>query len=551
MIASQPLATCTQDASLWQQLHTANDGPSRHNPSHTAITTGPSRTVQEFHANKAYRPCTTDHCLSFMVSHNELLQDRDATIRSYLIAPTNANTLNPLLTSPVTITPYAEHGDCAASCTHTWAGNEVAETLNTCSKNTDISYNLALSNLENLLRRCGSRKKSLVGQKSPGPCSSGPDEAFKEDDFATSQTESLEKKVRYFDNWRKKLNGVAKRAKGKSRSVIKKSISDRRYRTSWSKYTTHDRKERGRRGSLVPSLPVEYPELELLPGDMMTAAQIEAYVHDELEDEEMERQREELKAIFSAEVARRESSLAVMRQSAQNDVADRLNEEQIAPGPIELAYLTPTKCIAERTKARKSRKKAEYEAMKARSLMIARESRGKVDTGIPTQPQLDAHTNTKMIEESDTLSIEATIPRGGTNPTTTNALYDCQGQPGVGKKSTQAADMEVPKTDLGSSRFYDDCIMTPASDEVDYKEVTKYEDISPKSLEKGPFETWSPGNWEKYKDSTEAKVAFSRPLSFGHLRKSTDDFHVELEKMETLERKKVLRVAQEAWGNAS
>jgi hypothetical protein len=37
-----------------------------------------------------------------------------------------------------------------------------------------------------------------------------------------------------------------------------------------------------------------------------------------------------------------------------------------------------------------------------------------------------------------------------------------------------------------------------------------------------------------------------RPLRFGHLRKSTDDFHLELQKMEKLEREKALRIAKEA-----
>ena len=632
------LTACIQNSSHWQQqLHTAKDELNSHNLSPTDAVDCPSKTMPNFHPNEPYRFHTTDHCLPFIVSDNESLQRKNATIGAFLMLSTDTNALNPLPASPaspVAITPYSEHGDCGTGYINNQASDDVTEALNPHSKDTDISYNQILPNLESLLRCRSSRNKSQVSERAIDFSSSGPNEAFKEDDFAISYTESFEKKDKYFNNWRKELNGAAERAKVKSRSVIKNSIPDRRYPASWSKYSTHDRKERtgsagaedrvehtdfaiasvqdgaavchvnersnnayhyegddhesrrqvtkrsrfkewekkikyklhqmesvqtdmflgrtrGRRGSLVPSLPLEYPELELLSGDMMTAAQIEAYVNGKLEDEEMERQKDGLTAIFSTEAAKRESSFAARQQSMQNEVADRPNEEQIVPGSIKHDYLTPTKGIAERTEGRKSRKKTEYEAMKAILLMIARESAVMADTRIAsdTLPPLDARTNTKLIVEGCNPSIKDAMSNGGTSSKTKNALYNCQYHPGV-EKCTHGDDMKVPKTKLESSGFYDDCIVTLAADKVDYKEGRKYEEVSPKRLEKGIFGTWSPGNWERYKDSTEANVVCRRPLSLGHLRKSTDDFHLELEKMETLEREKVLRVAQETWGNA-
>lgn len=308
---------------------------------------------------------------------------------------------------------------------------------------------------------------------------------------------------------------------------------------------------RGRRGSLIPSLPVEYPELELLPGDMMTAAQIETYAKDQLEEEEILRQEEELKAIFSTHITSQGSIATARRPSKWKMEANNANTEQLAPESIELDNLTPTKSTAQRSEARKSRKKAVQNIIMPISFMRAREQARLVDTGSVTNdnPQLTGQRDVQNnVEQSFSKLIDSKIASIGTSSKTQSVFDNCKQHPQAAIESGDEEQyLNGTEAEIGSSGFYNDCIVNLAPDEAEHTESSRFEELL-KYPEKGIFGTWSPGDWERYKDSAEAGDA-TRPMDPGHLRKSTDDFHIELQKMERLEREKALRIAKEAWGS--
>lgn len=327
----------------------------------------------------------------------------------------------------------------------------------------------------------------------------------------------------FFERWEKKVKDKISQVE----SVQTDVVLDR----------TH-----GRRGSLAPSKPTEYPELELLPGDTMTVAQMEAYAKEKLEEEDMKRQKEELQAIFSTDIWRQESA-SNTRQPRVNTRMNRLQEKEVAPDELELDDLTPTKSLAERDVARKSRKLSG----KMLSTLSQPKPQGANDAGPRSQSARYIGAKTKVMEKA--LAIEEKIASWRAKAKKPSIALprslDCLD--GNMDNKHDDASWEGSKYGIGSSGFYDDCIVTPGSNNVYSTERNDFEATS-KWFEKGAFGTWSPGDWERYKIDGGAILPPRKPLDPGHLRKSTDDFHSELKKMERFEMENVLRIAEAAWG---
>jgi hypothetical protein len=93
-------------------------------------------------------------------------------------------------------------------------------------------------------------------------------------------------------------------------------------------------------------------------------------------------------------------------------------------------------------------------------------------------------------------------------------------------------EMDISMTlSIANPRFYDDCVPDPAVLDGDGMEM------KPKTGYKEKYSTWSGKDWEGYK--SHGTIA---------LRKSTDAVLDEFLAMERVEREKVLKVAEEAWG---
>lgn len=323
-----------------------------------------------------------------------------------------------------------------------------------------------------------------------------------------------------------------------------KKIKDKLYQLESVQTDVFLDRTRGRRGTLVKSMPVEYPELELLPGDMMTVAQIEAYAKKQKEEEEMKRQKEELQTIFTTEIEWRGAASRAKRESRASTERYHPKETPPAKETIELDYLTPTKSIAERREATKSRQYSREKHIRGTSSKMARQLEEKPDTGSTSKqhPQVTSQARMKgKVREGGQVAVEDRMTVKRASSKTPSGSLD-----GAVHFNTS---FDSEHEDEYLERSSADCIVTAVPDQEHYCRSGKSMGLTPSCLEKGGFGTWCLGDWVRPRDSSATVLSTRRPLSLGNLRKSTDDFHSELKKMERFETEKALRIVQVAWGD--
>lgn len=290
----------------------------------------------------------------------------------------------------------------------------------------------------------------------------------------------------------------------------------------------------GRRGSLITEMPAKYPDLELLPIEMMTTAQIEAQVEEQMAEEMAQRKEEELDTAFG-------KSAAMAGQSI-----DRPKKLKIAPEKMEMIDLTPTKSTKERRAARLSRKGWTLPK-------LSRQPTKRLDIGDRSNRLQQSYGPSvmKKSEVSDEMTIEERVAEWRARSEKPGGTLDGHVGSAEDGACDQKNDLPLEETPRGIAdpEFYDDFIVTSPADEG--ADGDGFEEVSPKSSTKDRFMTWSGKDWDGYKYNAGAMLSPRRALSTGTLRKSTDDFHGELQKMERFEMEKALRIAEEAWGSVN
>jgi len=399
----------------------------------------------------------------------------------------------------------------------------------------------------------------------------------------------------------------------------------------------------GRRGSRVLAHQLEYPELEILPMEVMSHAQIEQHVEEELEEDELQRKEDELDAIFGvtkrkapehepeAVVEKATEEIKSKRRSKKRDQTqtDRMEMDEIRPSRKKLSDESEDKADGRRGMSRKSTERLDGDPRKRRN------PAGKIDVRIRNQsieeeveakltivrtaterPPARSSPKAKHVEETvgtagmNASALDSQIaarlalkkkmedaqksgvrrgPRAKAKPAEISrpmpivAVTAPEEAATVSNETAKTvmdgsidndyqtvyhsdgSDMEYSEISISHAHYYDDCIVTsiptrdkPLNHEGDSSdETTDMEEV--KYGGKAKFRTWSGKDWEGYRavggyggverggvGAREPK----RSLSFGcmSLRKSTDDILGELEKMERLERERVMRAAEEAWG---
>ena len=102
-------------------------------------------------------------------------------------------------------------------------------------------------------------------------------------------------------------------------------------------------------------------------------------------------------------------------------------------------------------------------------------------------------------------------------------------------------EQETSRMSIADPKFYEDCLV--GSEDI---EADMLEEMLPRSVStKDKHRTWSGRDWDGYKSERR-----NRNMSLGSvfLRRSTDDHCFELEMLEKVERERVLKAADEAWG---
>jgi hypothetical protein len=95
---------------------------------------------------------------------------------------------------------------------------------------------------------------------------------------------------------------------------------------------------------------------------------------------------------------------------------------------------------------------------------------------------------------------------------------------------------------IADPKFYEDCLIDPLGD----GDADMLEEMLPKvGSKKDKSKTWGGRDWEGYKSERR-----NRNMSLGSvfLRRSTDDHCLELEVLERVEKERVLKTVDDAWG---
>lgn len=290
------------------------------------------------------------------------------------------------------------------------------------------------------------------------------------------------------DSWEAEMEASAARAKIKSRNIVKKSKPsgpDHRYPATWSRFPSHTPSERLSSASAVDNVDVkDFANLGKKDGEIVWCL-----AH---EDDGHHTELEYLK------------HKKTIRQIVQEKIDHEL-------------YRTDT--AVQQASSSKGRRG---------SLSMA---------GELEYPELEVLPLTLMTEEQNPEEAEKEFRERETKLRLMKASVD-----GSVDMETDEEEMKNSIMSIADPKFYEDCLV----DSVQDVDADMLEEMLPKiGSKKGKCRTWAGRDWGGYKYERR-----DRNMSIGSvfLRRSTDDHCFELEIMEKVEREKVLKAADDAWG---
>jgi len=369
----------------------------------------------------------------------------------------------------------------------------------------------------------------------------------------------------------------------------------------------------GRRGSTILGLESEFPELEILPVAIMSEAEIEALVHEQLEqeqadrrreearkkreaeEEELKRKEEELDAIFGGrkkKISKPESAIAKAKRAAEE--ARKAAEADGTPKSSSAKKSTKiTETTGESPGGVRSSKMA---AMTGESPQVfMKQPVGEAPVVEEEEERLDsAGMNTSVMEQQIAARLELKKKmeerrkaRGGRRgPVARKKPADQAMSPAIERTASPASGMDgsdhfsedetMVNSGLTSSqisiadpRYYADCIAAriftpspPPNDDADSEGSSSW-DGRKVSLVKKPsismsmsrkFGTWSGKNryrFSELKGEKTPRMVKSFTDMDGDVRKSTEDFRREVEKDQERARIMAINAAKAAWGGTS
>jgi hypothetical protein len=377
----------------------------------------------------------------------------------------------------------------------------------------------------------------------------------------------------------------------------------------------------GRRGSRFLGLQPEDPELEMLPIEVMTHAQIEAHVEEVLEEEELQRKEDELDAMFGVRKPKKPETPPPPPEEEKIEEQPKKRKKKrrvVEDDDNEMEATGDTEKLKSRSKLDKMGA-GEGSSTSKLDRMDAGESQSKLDKmgaggGSSKLDRIGAGGGSSKLDKMGAGPPKpAKVQRQPTPPMDTAGMTglqaDIDARAAMKKKAEERAkmtpeermdawrakqaerkakeSMPVPAADppavdgsmdsladapsdddlfndsclsIADPRFYDDCLVSPPTDEdpadrTDSETRNGLDDTSSDIQELPPrvdskkekFRTWCGRDWNWYKHN-DKMISPKRRLSVGVLRKSTDEFHWELERAEQEEREKVMKAVEEAWG---
>jgi len=289
------------------------------------------------------------------------------------------------------------------------------------------------------------------------------------------------------DSWEAEMEATAAKAKAKSRNIVKKSkpnLPDHRYPASWSRFPSHDRSERLSSASVVDRVDVK----DFAKLGKKDGEIVWCLAH---EDDGHHTELEYLKR----------------KKGILDKVKERIDHE---------VYRTDTQVQqASSSKGRRG------------SLSMAGELEYPELEVLPLSLTTAAQTPEEAGEGFQEREKKLKLMRANVDGT-------------VDLEAGEAVNGSI--VSIADPKFYEDCLVDPLED----GDADMLEEMLPKvGSKKDKSRTWGGRDWEGYKSERR-----NRNMSLGSvfLRRSTDDHCLELEVLENVEKERVLKAADDAWG---
>ncbi|KAF4637336.1 hypothetical protein G7Y89_g757 [Cudoniella acicularis] len=298
------------------------------------------------------------------------------------------------------------------------------------------------------------------------------------------------------DSWEEEMAATAAKAKAKSKNIVKKNKPtgpDRRYPAAWARFPSHTRGER----STSAGPPDQIQAIDFAVKSSENGNPI--WYHNERKNHLYHHDNDDHPS--HADDARKKGLKEKLERAIKEEINEYKNSGE-AP-------------VVEDTFGRRSSYHMNLK-MDFPELEI-------LPIEIMTAAQIDQEVGEEMAEKArkqDLADTDRGTVDGGVD-------FDMDGE---------QSPLKISEVSIADPKFYEDCIVD-----------SDIEEMLPKSDKRQKYRTWSGKDWDGYRYDCSRR---NRNISRGSmvLRKSTDDYHTELQIMEKLEREKVLKAAEEAWG---
>jgi len=289
------------------------------------------------------------------------------------------------------------------------------------------------------------------------------------------------------DSWEAEIEATAAKAKAKSKNIVKKSKPtgpDHRYPASWSRFPSHNRTERLSSASVV----------------------------------------DRVEAKDFANLGRKDGEIVWCL--AHEDDGHH----------TELEYLKRKKGVLDKVK-----EKIDHEVYRTDTQVQQQNSskgrRGSLSmAGELEYPELEVLPLSMINAAQNPEEAEKEFKERERHLKLLEADVDGSMDSGI------RGEMNESMLSIADPKFYEDCLV----DSFEDVDADMLEEMLPKiGSKKNKSRTWSGRDWEGYKSERR-----NRNMSFGSVfvRRSTDDHCSELEVLEKVERERVLKAADDAWG---
>ncbi|KAL2073267.1 hypothetical protein VTL71DRAFT_10591 [Oculimacula yallundae] len=343
----------------------------------------------------------------------------------------------------------------------------------------------------------------------------------KQDDYNDHKTAAEEYNERFqerlavkelvMDSWEDEMAATAAKAKAKSKTIVKKTkptMPDRRYPTTWARYSSVDRAERTISAGARDRIDVkDFANLgQKEDGEILWCLEHDDDGH--------------------------HAEIADIHKGIREKIGDRIKHKAYKFDTGDDQFLQTGGRRGSLTVA------GELEYPELEVLPFTLRTREEMEEEIRAEKEAE-----RLKEETEEAAKKPHIPKLLFRRRANDGSQDMDGQTASGSKS---------EISIADPRFYDDCVILPMT--PNESTLVRSQTVRVTGTEKkNKHRTWHGKDWEGYLATIGSADVDrrGRNASMGTMvmRKSTDDHFTAVERMERREKERVLSVVEVAWGD--